>query len=78
MNATLPIPDDAALLRQRWPHEWRDAARCGFLHRFDGEREEGGYPRGFHLWRVDRRNAWFSGFNVGFHDRLRLVHVEAR
>ena len=41
--------------------------------RFDGEREPGGYPRGFHAWPLDRRNSWFAGFNVGFHDRLKLM-----
>jgi hypothetical protein len=65
--------DDADRIRQRWPHEFRDAARCAFLHRFDGEREKGGYPAGFHLWPLERRNAWFAGSNRGFHDRLRFV-----
>ena len=64
-------------LRDRWPAEFRGGARCGFLHRFDGDRENGGYPRGFHGWPLDRRNAWFAGFNVGFHDRLRFVREEA-
>jgi hypothetical protein len=68
---------ELAALRSRWPDDFRDGARCGFLLRFDGEREEGGYPRGFHLWPLERRNAWFAGFNVGFHDRLRLAREGA-
>ena len=69
--------DEVARLRQRWPEEFRDGARCGFLLRFDGEREKGGYPRGFHLWPFERRNAWFAGFNRGYHDRLSLAQEEA-
>lgn len=34
--------------RSRWPAEFRDGARCAFLRAFPGERERGGYPRGFH------------------------------
>ena len=44
-------------LRERWPAEYRDGARCVFLLRFDGDRDQGGYPRGFHKWPLDRRNA---------------------
>ena len=58
--------------RERWAAEWRDGARCAFLSRFEGARESGGYPRGFHAWPLARRNAWFSGFNCGFQDRRRL------
>jgi hypothetical protein len=58
-------------LRARWPTEFNDGARCAFLRCFDGEREHGGYPVGFHRWTLDQRNAWFAGFNLGFHDRLR-------
>ena len=65
-----------ARLRQRWPEEFRDGARCGFLLRFDGDRERGGYPRGFHVWPLDRRNAWFAGFNRGFCDLSRLAQEE--
>jgi hypothetical protein len=65
-------------LRSRWPAEVRDGARCGFLLSFDGDRERGGYPGGFHHWPLDRRNAWFAGFNVGFHDRLRLAQEVAK
>ena len=68
---------EVARLRRRWSDEFRDGARCGFLLRFDGEREKGGYPRGFHLWPLERRNVWFAGFNRGFHDRLRLAQEEA-
>jgi hypothetical protein len=59
-------------LRKTWPDEFRDGARCGFLQNYEGKRERGGYPKGFHQWPLDRRSAWFDGFSVGFHDRVRL------
>jgi hypothetical protein len=67
-----------AQLRERWPAEYRDGARCAFLMRFDGDREAGGYPRGFHQWPLGLRNAWYAGFSVGFHDRLRLAREVAK
>jgi hypothetical protein len=68
--------DEAPRLRQRWPDEFRDGARCGLFLRFDGAREKGGYPGGFHFWVLERRNAWFAGFSRGFHDRLHLFLKE--
>jgi hypothetical protein len=73
---TSPV-DEVARLTQRWPNEFRDGARKAFLRRFDSTRQEGGYPAGFHHWPPERRNAWFAGFNRGFHDRLSLVQTEA-
>jgi hypothetical protein len=58
---------------QRWPQEFRDGKDCAFLLSFEDDREAGGYPLGFHHWPLDRRNAWFAGFNQGFHDRLRFT-----
>jgi hypothetical protein len=66
----------AETFKEQWPDEYRDGARCAFLRRFEGDREEGGYPRGFHEWPLERRNAWFAGFNRGFHDRLGLARTE--
>jgi hypothetical protein len=71
--------DELTRLRERWPDEYRDGARCAFLLKFDGDRERGGYPRGFQAWPLERRNAWFAGFNRGFHDRLHyFAHEGAR
>jgi hypothetical protein len=69
---------EVARLKRLWSDEFRDGARCAFLRQFDGDREAGGYPRGFHRWSLDRRNAWIAGFNVGFHDRPRLAREGAR
>jgi hypothetical protein len=68
--------DEIARLTQRWPDEFRDGARFAFLRRFDGTRQEGGYPSRFQYWPLERRNAWFAGFNRGFHDRLDLLQTE--
>ena len=70
-------PDEVARLTQRWPDEFRDGARCAFLRRFDSARQAGGYPSAFHHWSLERRNAWFAGFNRGLHDRLGLLQTEA-
>jgi hypothetical protein len=76
---TLAAPaDEGARLRRAWPAEWKDGARSAFLMRFDGVREPGGYPRGFHRWPLHRRNAWYCAFNKGFRDRIRLAQGKAR
>jgi hypothetical protein len=66
---------DAERERERllaaWPDEFRDGVNCGYSRRFEGEREAGGYPRGFHGWSLDRRNSWFAGYNFGRNERLR-------
>jgi hypothetical protein len=56
-------------LRSRWPDEFRDGARCGLLREFPGDRECGGYLRGFHQWPLERRNSWYAGFTLGCHQR---------
>jgi hypothetical protein len=57
------VLDKAARLRARWSSEWAQGARAGF--------EGKSYPAGFSAWPLDRRNAWFSGFNRGYCDRER-------
>ena len=68
---------EVSRLRETWPGEFRDGARCGFLGRSSGAREPGGYPSGFLGWRIDRRNAWYSGFNCGRLDRGNLTREAA-
>jgi hypothetical protein len=65
-------PDrELAGLKQAWPDAFRDGARFAFVGKSEGERERGGYPRGFFGWSLERRNAWFCGFNVGLLDKQR-------
>jgi hypothetical protein len=51
-------------LRRKWQDAFDDGARCAFMGEFPGEREPGG-P-------LDKRNAWFAGFNLGLVDRARF------
>ena len=53
-------------LRRDYPSEFADGEALGSGGELGGEREQGGYPIGFHLWPLARRNAWFAGFNFGY------------
>jgi hypothetical protein len=67
-------PDaERARLKRAWLDEFADGERCAFLQRFAGERERGGYPKGFHGWPLERRNAWYAGFNFGLLERRRAL-----
>ena len=69
--------DDDLAPREQWPLEWRDGARCAFLMKFDGPRERGGYPVGFHRWPLDRQTlgsrASIGAFTTGFVNRSGLI-----
>jgi hypothetical protein len=54
--------------RERVKHAYPDEFRDGARRAFKGVKR---YPRGFTDWPLDRRNAWFAGFNVGYCDRQR-------
>jgi hypothetical protein len=65
--------DLRAHLKSKYPTEFRDGARTAFLGKGDGPaREKGDYPLGFDDWPLERRNAWYAGFNVGLCDRAFL------
>lgn len=66
-----------AAFKARWPDEFRDGARCAFLGEYPGMRERGGYPKGFHQWPLERRDAWFAGFHLGVIERARLTAEES-
>jgi hypothetical protein len=53
-------------LRERWPAEFSDGARRAYSG-------DGLYPTGFVAWPLDKRNAWFAGFNVGYRDRQKIA-----
>jgi hypothetical protein len=53
-------------LRAKWPDEYNDGVRCGYGKPPAGERLKGGYPVGFSSWELERRNAWWAGFNEGY------------
>ena len=65
---------ERARLKTAWPAEFADSERCAFLNRFDGKREKGGgYPLGFHQWPLERRNAWYCGYNFGRLERQQAL-----
>jgi hypothetical protein len=55
-----------AALRAMWPAEFFDGGAVACFGKAEGEREKGGYPKGFHDRALERRNAWFEGFNAGW------------
>jgi len=62
---------DSFRIRRDFPREFGDGEGMGAGWEPDGEREKGGYPLGFHDWPLERRNAWFAGFNLGHARRKR-------
>jgi hypothetical protein len=56
--------EERARIKLAYPDEFRDGARRAF----NGVKR---YPRRFAVWPLERRNAWFAGFNVGYCDRKR-------
>ena len=52
-------------LGDQWPEEFRHGYRFGFRGKADPPCDQAGYPSGFHMWLLDRRNAWFAGWNRG-------------
>jgi hypothetical protein len=66
------VAEERAMLRARWRSAWENGAKRGF----EGEHSGGSYPQHFARWPLDQRNSWFCGFNVGFHDRMRLSEEE--
>ena len=60
-------------IRRDFPSEFVDGESMGAGWEPTSEgREKGGYPLGFHAWPLERRNAWFAGFNFGYGRRKRL------
>jgi hypothetical protein len=62
------VPLERKRWREAYPAEFNDGVRIGFFGEAKTERDPtgGGYPHGFHQWSIDRRNAWFCGFNRGY------------
>jgi hypothetical protein len=68
----VPVQSIRNELRRQWQDAFDDGARCAFMMEYPGEREPGGYPKGFHSWPIEKRNAWFAGFNLGRIDCARF------
>jgi hypothetical protein len=72
-----PVQSIRNELRRQWQDAFDDGAQCAFTGEYPREREPGGYPKGFYFWPLEKRNAWFAGFNLGLIDRARFEE-EAR
>jgi hypothetical protein len=48
------------------PPKFLDGGEVAYFGKAEGEREKGGHPKGFRDWALERRNAPFAGFNVGW------------
>jgi len=57
-------------LERAWPDAFRDGVRAAY-GLFPADHLPGGYPDEFHAWPLEKRNAYFAGFNLGFTDRRR-------
>lgn len=47
------------LLERRHPEAFKQGMRAG-------AGIASGYPKGFHQWEEERRNAWWAGANLGY------------
>ena len=73
-GAADPAEAERARLEERWPQEYRLGYRFGFLSKAD----RNGYPLGLHQWPLDRKNAWWCGWNAGRNERNRLIKERRR
>lgn len=58
-------------LRLAYPAEFTDGARRGYS-------SDHLYPSGFNDWPLERRNAWFAGWNKGYLDRKKRESGDGR
>jgi hypothetical protein len=66
------VEAEIARLRAAWPHEFRLGFRFGFLGKADKPHDSAGYPLGLHQWPIDRKTAWWCGWNEGRNERAQL------
>jgi hypothetical protein len=55
----------------KFPKEFERGYRYGVTGGVQPECDAAGYPYGFREWSLDRRNAWWAGFNIGHVKRER-------
>jgi hypothetical protein len=54
-----------AELCRRFPQAFEHGYRTGYLGEFQHSCDAAGYMIGHHTWPIERRNAWFAGWNLG-------------
>lgn len=62
---------ERAQLCERWPAEFEDGYRSGFTGEHQKPCDDAGYMVGHHSWAIERKNAWFAGWNLGNAERER-------
>lgn len=67
--STVLIHPIARDLRGKYPDAFDDGVRSGLGLPVKAPREPGGYPLHFHQWPLEKRNAWFAGYNRGHVER---------
>jgi hypothetical protein len=65
MMASLKTTEAREKIRAQFPHDYDAGARAGFTKSPE-------YPSGFHSWSLERRDAFFAGYNAGRCDRLKI------
>jgi hypothetical protein len=60
------VAEERERIERDFPAEFADGRRRAFI----GNKL---YPRRFKDWPLDRRNAWFAGWNVGYLERKRTL-----
>jgi hypothetical protein len=58
-----------AALCAKFPREFEHGYRTGYLGENQPPCDAAGYMIGHHTWPLDRKNAWFAGFNLGYAER---------
>lgn len=52
-------------LLKRYPAEFEHGYLSGFTGELQSPCDQAGCPSGFHSWPLQRRNAWYAGWNLG-------------
>jgi hypothetical protein len=74
VNVITGVQREREQWRAAYPEEFDDGFEIGLFGKAESARDPGGgeYPLGFHEWSGSQKNAWFSGFNLGYFKRLRI------
>ena len=59
------VRNERRRLKRLHPDAYNDGLLVGMGIK-EGPREPGNYPKGFHQWELEKRNAWFAGANLGY------------
>jgi hypothetical protein len=66
VDRLIAAQEERERIRLAFPLEFADGVERAFA-------ENRLYPSGFSSWPLDKRNAWFAGYNLGYCHRLRAL-----